>query len=1822
MEEIKAELQAPPGAGTEERPETQHTAETEQYLKGFQLFLKSTDQKVVIISRVRGVIEGAFDLQRLKKEGKILDVGTSDGLVLESLIGLFSGGTAVEPDRKATILLNNKKIQGLKVVNSFIQNFAPPDGEKYDFILMSHMLYYLKEDERQRQVERMIPWLKPGGKLVLIHGANIQGERHDKARMMRQLGSEDTDVESKGIIARLKEKKHDVTSEILESKVVAGRDDMVDILKFLLHTPLPQLEPRIPEIRRYVEENLFDEGLGQYRLRIPQDLVIVSTPTAGAEEAEGPGNVEMRLIFLRVLFEHLSMSMGGNGVYLDDILKASEARDLMQQGGLSPDEILHLIRGPVQTQGPTLSIEETALIRSAWQLILELRSRLDQARLVGVELSLQDLRNGDLLAILRERERFEDITKPGWSNIRDPIALGFIQRVKDLAVRPPPAGAEEKFSILVEEAGGEMERFEEIYLLAADPGTNRLARELGLQENKRLIAVRMRFGNDPTGPGLFFSVTDGATAILLDKGKLGTNTAWSEYIQAKELQAPVVLLESVVRKTSQMGLRVDLNSSQGNEVAVVLQRTSPPTAGAEEASLGILGDWARAVVKKSGQGKALVLSPAVVAQFFGPLEALGKLLARPQAAGIRKALFQDRLYLADPAAKWKKLFPGHTFGPDSDAAQKLADQGRPVSYLVLQGEGVPSVFNNPEVPALISDRDGFERVLLHVVASSRSYPLARVLTPTGAVFKQARELVRLLANPGSPAASAVGVAGLPAAEQLYPVLKQWLGALSWQKGFQVKSLTIRTAEKNGDRQSVGQLLSADDEHTASLNLVSGKPVLTLFEVKTWGDLVKAISFAVANSRYLQPDQAQADLRLSLSNALTKVFPGRDIVRRGGSAGAEEMLAPIKGDLEFPMVIVDDRLYSLIDPFGTSGAKAIRSSGEYSWFPGARLWSSSQDADQFRLLLAAQSGLPGAQDLWNLLNTQGSKLSLFRASALLNAGAHVSVDPQSPWLNRSEEEMVKSILWEERFHLGEQRLDPEIRERLLTQIYSHPDLAHLRKWAEEAYKGYPPEDIASEMFVRELTWRRDPVVARLFPDQKDLQEAAWGLRVQTEPSQEEIAEAYKVAQQFRGRMEGPTHLELIQPLMDQMLKSASLFSLGTDNSGGASAGAEERGNFGRLLDLILKKAELKDTQLKEELERGVAHIRALLAQFSSEEQALLTGSYKYLDLAAGVIAGQMQDGEGALAEDFVMLWEYVNTAVTRFSAVREILGREGTIFLSTPMPFKETDQETNTVRNLVWSRGQILLSDYFRSETPGAYGPLFREYVTEVLPHRENLDGLMGYFESKNRPATPFQEHLRQEMVSLSGLPIERIIFASPDEALFWRFAGGVDNVAGVHGQIRDPSGRLERYIIIRSDLDDLKTLATAVHEAAHARQDQAVGKLMAKEPFMRILVEALQVFFEQISLSQYENRQDPFAEEVREMLGGAFQRPELWKGDAGGMPEKPGTFKKQVPLVLMNPHILGYPAETALAFWMMEHGIGPDVLWPVYQYADTAPLVAALGAERFETLKQFFRQWDAAVYINTKNPSNMVPIRIAVRAILEPAVLDSERPLRLFEFIEMLNTLLKESPDLLFVALDPYAVDEQMDAPSVLLHIALGYAEGRLSEVALEAALKATIQLGDAVSARVRGKIEEAGLEEPRAIYSRLQGALDGFWSVSVADSKAVVVIGKDVAQRFLGLQVLAGLEDRGVIDRGDLSDILTQVVQRGNVAYFYGDPERGKLLEDLAGRAGLEEISVVLRDPAAYSTVRLALEQMLKDLQIPVEAISAGLDALATGLEELGRAA
>jgi len=148
--------------------------------------------------------------------------------------------------------------------------------------------------------------------------------------------------------------------------------------------------------------------------------------------------------------------------------------------------------------------------------------------------------------------------------------------------------------------------------------------------------------------------------------------------------------------------------------------------------------------------------------------------------------------------------------------------------------------------------------------------------------------------------------------------------------------------------------------------------------------------------------------------------------------------------------------------------------------------------------------------------------------------------------------------------------------------------------------------------------------------------------------------------------------------------------------------------------------------------------------------------------------------------------------------------------------------------------------------------------------------------------------------------------------------------------------------------------------------------------------------------------------------------------------------------------------------------------------------------------------------------------------------------------------------------------------------------------------------------------IKLVGLEEPQATWTRLEEQWAGFRSHSTRDPMGWVLIGKEVARKFPGLPVFAGLEQHVVIARGDSMDTALYLAEQKDISsvhLFAGLEEAKRLTTALSS----VHINTIVHSPRDF---QLLLPEILFSLGIPREAASAGLEEFYRQLQEFGEAA
>ena len=131
-----------------------------QYRKLFALFVSSTDQKQRQIEQIRSI------LKTLKTKRDFLDVGAGSGEITSAVSEEFARTSVVEPNTEQVTYLS-ERYPNFRIFPDDIRDLNLRD-EQFDFILCSHVLYYIPEAEWMPVAESLARHLRPGGKFLIV----------------------------------------------------------------------------------------------------------------------------------------------------------------------------------------------------------------------------------------------------------------------------------------------------------------------------------------------------------------------------------------------------------------------------------------------------------------------------------------------------------------------------------------------------------------------------------------------------------------------------------------------------------------------------------------------------------------------------------------------------------------------------------------------------------------------------------------------------------------------------------------------------------------------------------------------------------------------------------------------------------------------------------------------------------------------------------------------------------------------------------------------------------------------------------------------------------------------------------------------------------------------------------------------------------------------------------------------------------------------------------------------------------------------------------------------------------------------------------------------------------------------------------------------------------------------------------------------------------------------------------------------------------------------------------------------------------------------
>jgi SAM-dependent methyltransferase len=134
--------------------------EDAEYQRQLALFVRCSTEKGIELLKIGEIIAG------LSHRRYFLDIGAGGGDLTIPISQSFNATTVVEPTEKQARFLM-RRCPHFKVYNDFWEK-VELGSKRYDFILCSHVLYYIEEGHWLTTIEKMYSHLEEGGRIVIV----------------------------------------------------------------------------------------------------------------------------------------------------------------------------------------------------------------------------------------------------------------------------------------------------------------------------------------------------------------------------------------------------------------------------------------------------------------------------------------------------------------------------------------------------------------------------------------------------------------------------------------------------------------------------------------------------------------------------------------------------------------------------------------------------------------------------------------------------------------------------------------------------------------------------------------------------------------------------------------------------------------------------------------------------------------------------------------------------------------------------------------------------------------------------------------------------------------------------------------------------------------------------------------------------------------------------------------------------------------------------------------------------------------------------------------------------------------------------------------------------------------------------------------------------------------------------------------------------------------------------------------------------------------------------------------------------------------------
>src|SRR4030042_6383927 len=234
--------------------------EDAEYQRQLNLFSRSSTEKGIELVKIGEIISG------LAKRKYFLDIGAGGGDLTIPVSQSFDETTIVEPNVKQADFLK-KRCPHFNIYNDFWENIDL-SPRRFDFILCSHVLYYIEEGQWITTIEKMYAHLEEGGRIAVV----LQSPGGEVADFFNQFTRYDVNILElwRDLILRYGDDAIEVRY-FLNEIWTDNLDNMVTIGLFLLLDR--SFKEHEEKIRQYFESH--HKMQGGYRIKQDEILLII-----------------------------------------------------------------------------------------------------------------------------------------------------------------------------------------------------------------------------------------------------------------------------------------------------------------------------------------------------------------------------------------------------------------------------------------------------------------------------------------------------------------------------------------------------------------------------------------------------------------------------------------------------------------------------------------------------------------------------------------------------------------------------------------------------------------------------------------------------------------------------------------------------------------------------------------------------------------------------------------------------------------------------------------------------------------------------------------------------------------------------------------------------------------------------------------------------------------------------------------------------------------------------------------------------------------------------------------------------------------------------------------------------------------------------------------------------------------------------------------------------------------------------------------------------------------------------------------------------------